>query len=150
MALKRAEFTLTADAFGVGADTVHIPIPATPERPVFLEAVSFDDTAAVGRAASFSLYESNVDDYEGRQLFFIDGASIPAAEFVTGASGAVEASPSVVYPRVSAVDAYGVSSSLGARILMRSNYLRARLVGCTSGDVYTVVAYYETAGDQRF
>ena len=155
MALKRVSFTLTATAAtnGEGAASVHLPIPITPPRTCFIESILFDDDAAFGIPSTFELFESDDDNREQFRLFAINGAAIPLSTQAVDTDGVATTREGVIYPRTvtNVVDETGaVLTAIPARILVRSTYLRAVMSGMQTGDVYTVIVVFETAGDMRF
>lgn len=141
MAVKRATFTCTVDANGVAEDDVRLSgIPTSASRHAFLECVTFDDSAAGVQADGLYIYavENDADSVvqTTSQLFQIDHPD-------TG---------SPYYPRIPTVDAQGVAATEpSARILIKTATVRVKVTGpLVAGDVYTVVLYFETAGDYRF
>lgn len=153
MAFKRAVFTLTAGANGDAKATVHLPIPLTPARIGFIDHISFDDSASTSTPAAFVLFESDDDDREALQLFSMSGRDLPRAQMTYDTDGVPTPRAGLVFPRTATglVDENGAAlTSPGVKIPIRSSYLRAWATGLTTGDVYTVVVAFETAGDMRY
>lgn len=166
MALKRVTFTLTVangsavsgQALGFASDDAKLASLSNPIRPVYLEAVSIDDSAAVGQVRHFSLYEGWKDSdgtiQDGAQLFDADEAVTPLGGASFGPDGTVDSGAiPMLFPATNAgvVDENGaLVSSAYVRIPIRSTHLVARLSGGVTGDTFTAYVYYETAGDWRF
>jgi hypothetical protein len=122
---------------------VNIHIPSNGSRHAWLEAVSYDDSAASVPAIDLSLFEVEEDAAEnniaGDQLFYAD---YQAGELV-----------SYMVPRLVGDD-IALRTGLGTgRQPISTGSVRCHLKTPASGlttDVYTVVVYYETSGDYRF
>ena len=137
MALRKATFSITTDAFGYGEDDTRVT-PTAATRPSVLRSVELTDGA--GGAPKVTLYEAPYDStdlvYEyGTQLFY--SASLDADR---------------VYPRLSTVDDVGVaiSGEESGDIYFDEQYLRCTIEDGVALSDYTVVIIYETAGDYRF
>lgn len=142
MAYKQTTFTCTTDVFGNATTDSALSIPFSAVRPVYLDFVSIDESAAINRVQDIFVYQLENDDnlaeQEGAQLF---NALFP------------DPLPNILYPRISTVDADGVANAIeGDRILIRTKRVRVTVRPTVTlvGDVFTVVLGYETAGDYRF
>lgn len=155
MTLRKADFSVTLGAGGLGYDDVHLR-SSVRDRGARVERVVFDRTDGNdGDPHMVNLTVSELDDVSdetwndsaetyalGRQLVFIPrGAANTDSrldEFV---------------PRVSVVTAVGASPTtdvMDARPFIETADIRVEVTGGVEGDVYTGTVYYETAGDYRF
>ncbi len=158
MALKRATVTLTTTdgPNGKASGSIHLQTPSSPTRPVYLDSIAIDDTAAFGPMRSLTVAEAYLDTdgstvVEGTELFNVTDASPNLASATIAPDGTVL--PVMLFPltNAGAVDESGASvSSAYVRIPIRTAYLRVRVEGGATGDVFTAYVYYETAGDWRF
>jgi len=139
MTLRKATFSVTTDAYGYGEDDVRIT-PTAATRPSVLKAVQLTDGPG-GGTAGVTLYEAPYDstelEYEyGEQLFHSTALGDGVMRHVQG--------PAVVDDTDTAV-----SSGETGDVFVDEQYVRCTIDGAPSSD-YTVVVFYETAGDYRF
>jgi len=138
MALRKATFSITTDAFGYGEDDTRIT-PTAATRPSALKTVQMTDGPG---DPAVTLYEAPYDSVEleyefGTQLFYSTSLGDGVARHVQG--------PAVVDD----VDA-AVSSGETGDIIIDEQYVRCTIDGGVASSDYTVVVMYETAGDYRF
>jgi len=157
MAIHRAVFEITADDFGNGYDDVTLRMPTTPTRNAFLKMVTVErEEAGFANLPAFCFTErkdvstetwnASDEDYQPhRQLFYVDmSKSNPSID--TGEVAEFD-------PRHLIVDSAGALPTydvLVGELLIHHKYIRCSMTNATDGDVFTVVMYYETAGDYRF
>lgn len=158
MALQRATFSITCDTNGRGSTDVSFKLPSELSRPARLVAVSLDSTTLAPGAAGATITLSELLDVSAatwngtsetvaldRQLVHIDLSKVAN----------VDGPQDVWHPRAGTVDRFGTPGSAtdGSQdgyVLIRSKKVRGEVFGAASGDVFTVYAHYETAGDYRF
>lgn len=138
MTLRKATFSVTTDAYGYGENDVRIT-PTAATRPSVLKAIQMTDSP--GGSSSVTFYEAPYDstelEYEyGTQLFFSSSLDDGVMRHVEG--------PAVVDETDTAV-----SSGETGGIYVDEQYVRCTIDGAPSSS-YTVVVFYETAGDYRF
>lgn len=139
MALRKATFSITTNAFGYGEDDTRIT-PTAATRPSILRSVEMADGA--GGAPKVTLYELPYDstelEYEfGTQLFYSSTLDTDGR----------------VHPRLgTTVDDAGVAISAeeSGDIFMDEQYVRCTIEDGVASSAYEVVVTYETAGDYRF
>lgn len=145
MALKKAVFEVTCDSNGMGYDDVHLKVPTSSARPVQLLAVKVDVSEAASSKATVSLTEV-VDSGLSTQTL---GESVfhSAAARMNGAIVSVSSNEQKVDARDTALS---VPSAGGGIQFIETADVRCEIYGGASADVFTVTAFYETAGDYRF
>ncbi len=151
MAIKKAVFSITCDSNGMGYDDVRLKAPASLSRPTQLLAVSVDKSAAFSDAATFTIVErtdvsaetwnDTAEDYAyGDQVYHMDRPLRDGPVTVTSIENVVDSRDTALSTTVSG----------GGIQFIRTTDVRGEINGGASGDVFTVTAYYETAGDYRF
>ncbi|MES2156034.1 MAG: hypothetical protein V4510_12950 [bacterium] len=139
MTLRKATISVTTDSFGYGeTDTRITPTAAT--RPSVLRAVQM--TESPGGAPQVSLNELNYDSVEleydiGDSLFYSATLGDGVMRHVQG--------PAVVDDTDTAV-----SSGETGEVYIDVTHVRCSVDAGVPSSSYTVVVYYETAGDYRF
>lgn len=138
MALRKATFSVTTDAYGYGEDDTRIT-PTAATRPSIVRAVEL--TESPGGNPAVTLYEAPYDSVEleydyGTQLFYSTTLDTDGR----------------VFPRLSTVDDAGVaiSGEESGDIYVDEQYVRCSIEDGLASSDYTVVLWYETAGDYRF
>lgn len=145
MAVKKATFEVTCDSNGMGDDDVHLRVPSSLSRPIQLLAVQVDVSEAFSSKATISLTEvlnsGDSDETLGETVFHSSAARMnKGIVSVTSNEQKVDARDT----------ALSVPSAGGGIQFIEAPDLRCEVYGGNSADVFTVVAYYETAGDYRF
>lgn len=158
MALKRATVTLTTvnGPNGKASGSIHLQTPSSPTRPVYLDSIAVDDSAATAPMRSLTVAEAYLDASsvvtEGQELFNVTQETGNLLSATLSPDG-VTWLPVPLFPSTNTgvVDENGASvSSAYVRIPIRTAYLTVRVEGGATGDVFTAYVFYETAGDWRF
>lgn len=158
MALKRATVTLTTvnGPNGQAVGSIHLQTPSSPTRPVYLDSIAIDDSAATAQMKSLTVAEAYLDANsvvtEGQELFNVTEATGNLVSAQLSPDG-VTWLPVPLLPSTNTgiVDENGASiASAYVRIPIRTAYLTVRVDGGATGDVFTAYVSYETAGDWRF
>lgn len=139
MTLRKATFDITTNSFGYGEDDTRIT-PTAATRPSALRAIQLTDGA--GGAPKVTLYEAPYDSTElefefGDQLFYSTTMGNGELRHLQG--------PAVVDETDTAV-----SSGETGDIYVDEQYVRCTIDDGLPSSSYTVIVFYETAGDYRF
>lgn len=138
MSLRKATFSLTADAAGFATADVKVsPVAsARPGRILYVELTEFS-----GGAPQVTLYEINYDadlvaDY-GSQLYFSPNLASTFREFPQGDAVVTDAG-------------VAVSSGETGDVYVDTTHCRCDVDGLNASGTATVTVMFETGGDFRF